>query len=58
MAAEETADPRDVMAIISHIGPDLSHEEAFRLLYPKAADELTLPWASVRMRDDIKNGRY
>jgi hypothetical protein len=48
--AEEYANPRDVMAVISHIGPDLSQEEAFRLLYPKTADQTPEPWARVKMR--------
>jgi hypothetical protein len=49
---EEYADPRAVMAVISRIGPDFSQEEAFRLLYPKTAVQIVLPWARVHMRKE------
>ncbi len=49
-AQEEYADPRAVMAVISRIGPDFTQEEAFRLLYPKTAENMVLPWARVHMR--------
>jgi len=51
-AQEEYADPRAVMAITHMIGPDLSEEEAMRLLYPKAAAEIYTPWHRSHMKKE------